>query len=61
MRRSDGMATPGVGVAGVILESGLSGAGEGAVKIAFKCCCLSETFARAYAVNCKTAKPEHAR
>jgi hypothetical protein len=61
MRDSDGMAAPGVVVAGDILVSGLSGGGEGVVKIAFRCCRLSETVARAYAVNCKTAKPEHAR
>ncbi|GAB1619175.1 hypothetical protein PSN_4931 [Pseudomonas sp. NGC7] len=55
------MAAPGVVVAGDILVSGLSGGGEGVVKIAFRRRRLSETVARAYAVNCKTAKPEHAR
>lgn len=36
-----------------ILPSGLSGAGEGRVKIAFGGSRLGETRARAYAVNCK--------
>jgi len=39
MRDSDGMAAPGVVVAGDILVSGLSGGGEGVVKIAFRLRC----------------------
>ncbi|PWY44603.1 hypothetical protein CIK02_03845 [Pseudomonas putida] len=53
MRCSVGNTAAGAVVDGGILPSGLSGAGEGRVKIAFGGCRLGETRARAYAVNCK--------
>ncbi|PTC01402.1 hypothetical protein C9975_02360 [Thalassospira xiamenensis] len=50
---SVGGAAVGAEVDGSILPSGLSGTGEGRVKIAFGGCRLGEPRARAYAVNCK--------